>query len=85
MAVRERLVKELSEEVHTLSQPLSTLRCRLDIAAMLDDEASLKDAVQGGLEDMDRIFASIGRLRDRLSEEMLRGGPEGGGAVQANR
>jgi hypothetical protein len=78
MAVHERLVKELSEELHTLSQPLSTLRCRLEISAMLEDEASLKDAVQGGLEDVDRIFASIRRLRERLVEAALQGDPAGG-------
>jgi hypothetical protein len=69
------LVSELAEELHTLSQPLSTLRCRLDIAAMLGDEASAKEAVQGGLEDLDRILESIRRLRERLAEETSVGAP----------
>jgi hydrogenase maturation factor len=73
MEGHERLVKELTEELHALSQPVSTLRCRLDIAVMLDDEASAKDATRGGLEDVDLIFASISRLRQRLDEEVARG------------
>ncbi len=68
MAGHERLVKELTEELHTLSQPVSTLRCRLDIALMLEDEASLMNATRGGLEDVDLIFASIRRLRMLLAD-----------------
>jgi len=70
----ERLVKELTDELHELSQPVTTLRFRLDMAVMLDDEALLKDLARSGLEDVELIFASMSRLRARLAEAAVRDG-----------
>ena len=62
-------------ELHELSQPLTTLRCRLELALMLSGEAepdravALLEAVQEGLNDVKRIFASVEKMRQRLLNE----------------
>lgn len=67
-----RLREEVELELHALCQPLTTLRCRLDLAMMLsgtdarEERQALREAVMECLDDMKRVFASVERLRARL-------------------
>jgi glucose-6-phosphate-specific signal transduction histidine kinase len=56
-------------DLHDLAQPVTALQCRLEIAQMVGDEASMREAVEGGLEDTRRIFAAMEEMRARLMEE----------------
>jgi hypothetical protein len=61
----------LEFELHQLCQPLTTLRCRLELAMMSrEDEPggyeAMVEAVEGGLQDVRRIFACVDRMRERL-------------------
>jgi hypothetical protein len=57
------------KDLHDLCQPLTTLQCRLEYAQMLDDEVSLREAVEGGLMECQRMMASIEVMRSRLIEQ----------------
>ena len=71
------LAQTMRTELHEISQPLTTLRCRLELALMVSpptqgrevatssgcDEVSLHGAVQGALDDLRRVFVVIERMR----------------------
>ena len=62
-------------ELHELCQPLTTLRCRLELAKMLSEDEgpeateALQEAVDEGLQDIHRIFVAVEKLRQRLLEQ----------------
>jgi signal transduction histidine kinase len=71
MEERGVLNSDLEFELHELCQPLTTLRCRLELAMMCSEDEpggreALIEAVEGGLQDVRRIFACVDRLRERL-------------------
>ncbi len=69
---QERLREAIEYELHELCQPLTTLRCRLELALMLcepgdaESQQALREAVMEGLDDMRRAFVSVERLRECL-------------------
>ncbi len=69
----------LEFELHQLCQPLTTLRCRLELAMMMsgpdepEGREALVEAVEGGLQDVQRIFACVDRLRERLTGALDKG------------
>jgi hypothetical protein len=77
------LVQAMRVELHELSQPLTTLRCRLELALMVSprahglakegsDEVSLHGAVLGGLDDLRRVFLVVERMRKAVLERVSR-------------
>ena len=64
------MLREIERELHDLCQPLTTLQCRLELGQMCGDEASLMEAVEGGLQEITKLFRGIGRMRERLMLEM---------------
>jgi hypothetical protein len=67
--VRNENLSELKREMHDLCQPLTSLQCRLELAQMMGDCESLKQAVDGALEDTQRMFAGIAAIRARILRE----------------
>lgn len=71
----EALREAVEFELHEMCQPLTALRCRLDLALMLGDPeapgalAELREAVTEGLEDVKRTFACVERMRARLRND----------------
>ncbi len=63
---RERLLEAMHRDLHDLCQPLTALQCRLEVAQLVGDRASLREAVDGGLEETQRIFAVVARMRSCL-------------------
>jgi signal transduction histidine kinase len=68
-AIQDSFLREIEVHLHDLCQPVTALQCRLELGRAIDDRDSLSEAVVGGLEDTQRIFAAVRRLRDRLAEE----------------
>lgn len=71
-----KMEKALERELHDLCQPLTTLQCRLEYGLMLDDEVSLRAAVEGGLQECARLFESIAAMREHLTERRRARGSE---------
>lgn len=77
--MRDGLLGELERELHDLSQPVTSLQCRLELGKMIGGEEALLEAADGALEDASRIFAAVARIRARLLAEsaVLDGQKEG--------
>lgn len=58
----------LDGELHALSQPLSSLQCRLEIGLLYGDEASAREALEEGLRELVRVNAGVARIRGVLLE-----------------
>ena len=57
----------MDRELHDLAQPLTTVQCRLEIGLILGGEEALSEAVTGGLDDLRRITAALGRMRQLVA------------------
>ena len=51
---------ELGAAIHDLCQPLTTLRCRMELVLMQTEPSAeeWREAVEGGLDDVRRAFES---------------------------
>jgi hypothetical protein len=65
-AQRSAELERRNAELHDLCQPLTALMCRLELGRILGNSVALEAAVGGGLEETQRMFAVIGRIRQRL-------------------
>jgi signal transduction histidine kinase len=63
---REELLEQMHADLHDLCQPLTALQCRLEIGRMLGHDSALQEAVDGGLEETQRMFEVINQMRQRL-------------------
>jgi hypothetical protein len=73
--MRNEMLGELDRELHDLCQPLTTLQCRLEMAQMMGDQGHLKEAVDVGVTEAQRIVVAVARMRAILEreDEALRG------------
>jgi len=69
LMTREQLLEQIHADLHDLCQPLTALQCRLEIGRMLGHDSALQEAVDGGLEETQRMFAAINQMRQRLLHE----------------
>lgn len=67
--IRNGVLKEIEQDLHDLCQPLTSLQCRLELAQMIGNPVSLREAVDAGLEDTRRLFAGVSAMRERLLHE----------------
>jgi len=67
--LHERLLRNLDGELHDLCQPLTTLLGRLELGQMMGDVESLKEAVDRGMVEAQRMAAAVERMRERLEQE----------------
>jgi hypothetical protein len=69
---------QISQALHDLCQPLTTLQCRLEIAQLGGTDQDYRDAVELGLLECDRLIESVGLMRQIVREsrsaEMERAG-----------
>jgi hypothetical protein len=56
-----------NEELHDLCQPLTRLQWRLEIGQRASDEASLRETVEGSLEDAKELIERVRRMRAELA------------------
>jgi glucose-6-phosphate-specific signal transduction histidine kinase len=73
--MKNAVLSELDRELHDLCQPLTVLQCQLELAQMMGDPKSLKEAVDAGVVESQRIVASVARMREMLEwkDEVLGG------------
>lgn len=64
------LLSSLDQELHGLAQPISCLQCRLELGKILDTESALREAVDGGLEDLSRLMLIFTRMRALVAEAL---------------
>lgn len=62
------LLSSLDQELHDLAQPVSSLQCRLEVGKMLGTEDALREAVDGGLDDLCRLVQIFKRMRALITE-----------------
>ena len=63
-----RQMKQLSAELHELCQPLTTLQCTLEMAALTDTQEAYREAMETGLAECRRLVASVESMREILHE-----------------
>ncbi|HEY5214182.1 MAG TPA: hypothetical protein VIJ38_14300 [Acidobacteriaceae bacterium] len=66
LMTREELLEQMHADLHDLCQPLTALQCRLEIGRMQGHESALQEAVDGALEETQRMFEVINQMRQRL-------------------
>jgi hypothetical protein len=59
---------QISQALHDLCQPLTTLQCRLEIAQMGGTPADFREAVELGLVECDRLIEGVGLMRQIVRE-----------------
>lgn len=62
------ILSSLRSALHDVAQPMTTLRCRLEIAKVVGDQDALQDAVNGGLVDLDRMTAIFEVMRSLVAD-----------------
>jgi hypothetical protein len=55
---------QISQALHDLCQPLTTLQCRLEIAQLSGSPEDYRDAVKLGLIECDRMIEGVGTMRE---------------------
>ena len=63
-------IEKISQALHDLCQPLTTLQCRLEIAQMSGSPEDYRDAVQLGMVECDRMVEGIGLMREIVRKAM---------------
>jgi hypothetical protein len=54
----------ISQALHDLCQPLTTLQCRLEIAQLSGTQEDYRDAVKLGLVECERLIDGVGVMRE---------------------
>jgi len=67
--IRAGFLREMEKELHDLCQPVTSMQCRLELGKMGGTADELLEAANGALEDTDRIFAAVARMREKLLAE----------------
>ena len=66
---REDLMNQIDRVVHDMCQPLTTLRCRLELAGLIGTFEAHQEAVQFGLVECMRLVGDVESLREVLRIE----------------
>ena len=60
--------KQIAVALHELCQPLTTLQCSLEMAALTDTQEAYREAMEIGLSECRRLVASVESMREVLQE-----------------
>jgi hypothetical protein len=63
---REQELRRISQALHELCQPLTTLQCRLEMAELVDTPEACREAVVAGLVECGRMSAAVGTMRQAV-------------------
>jgi signal transduction histidine kinase len=75
-------IKQLSMALHDMCQPLTTLQCSLEMAALTDTQEAYREVMETGLTECRRLVAYVESMRAILQDakrEAENGGLEAGG------
>ncbi len=64
----------MEKELHDLSQPLTSLQCRLEIGLLVEDETSAREVLEDCLLELKRVLAAVSRMRTVLAANTGEGG-----------
>jgi len=68
--------KQIGAALHELCQPLTTLQCTLEMAALTDTLEAYRVAMETGLSECRRLVASVESMREVLQEARRETGSE---------
>ena len=63
-----RKFKQIGAALHEMCQPLTTLQCTLEMAALTDTQEAYREAMETGLAECRRMVASVELMREILHE-----------------
>jgi C4-dicarboxylate-specific signal transduction histidine kinase len=63
----------MSQALHDLCQPLTTLQCRLELAGLLGTINAYREAAAAGLEECSRLVETVGSMREILRAARMAG------------
>lgn len=63
------LIAVFHHHLHAFAQPLASLQCRLEIGQIIGDQDALREAVEGGLEDVCRLSVILDEMRRQISDQ----------------
>jgi C4-dicarboxylate-specific signal transduction histidine kinase len=64
---------EISQALHDLCQPLTTLQCRLEFAELLGTMDGYREAAAAGLVQCSRLVETVGSMREVLRAARMAG------------
>ena len=68
--------KQIAAALHELCQPLTTLQCSLEMAALTGTLEAYREAMETGLAECRRLVASVESMREILQEAKQENGSE---------
>jgi hypothetical protein len=60
-------MEEVDQVLHDLCQPLTTLRCRLELAGLVGTVEAYREAVELGLRECVRLVEGVESMREIVS------------------
>jgi hypothetical protein len=63
---RDATTEEIGKALHDMCQPLTTLRCRLELAGLVGTEEAYREAVSLGLVECSRVVQAVESMREAL-------------------
>ncbi len=66
MMTAAEMAQVVEQELHDLSQPLTSLMCQLELGQMMGDTESLRAAVEAALPECRRLFEGFAAMRNRV-------------------
>ena len=66
--LREGGIEQMSEALHALCQPLTTLQCRLELAGIVGTDAAYREAVRLALVESQRLSEMLIAMRGLVQE-----------------
>lgn len=59
----------LAEDLHDLSQPLTRLQWRLELAKLTGDDTELRDTLTAALEDVGEVIERVREIRAKTDNQ----------------
>jgi hypothetical protein len=59
----------LEQDMHDLSQPLTRLQWRLELAKLTGDDAELRDTLAAALQDVGELMERVRAIRTKTDEQ----------------
>jgi hypothetical protein len=64
----DEAMERMSQALHGLCQPLTTLQCRLELAELVGSVEAYREAIVLGLAECARLMDGVGLLREILRD-----------------
>ena len=64
------VVAKMDHVLHEMCQPLTVLRCRLELGMLRDEPEAMREAVQAGLHECLRLNGAVESMRDVVRQAL---------------